>query len=133
MVFAGILDVFQSAQGHIGVDEVGIALHEPIPFVVPGHGDGPGAKPVNGREHLIGITLQDSSESIVSLLDLANDDGLELATRVLEVEIGLERLVVRHFGAMVGVPCADNFLRQSASRPGARPPDEQHTGRPCLR
>jgi hypothetical protein len=89
VVFARIFDILQSAQGHVGVDKMGVALHKPVPLVVSWHGDRPGAKPLHGRKHLIRIALQDASEGVVSLLYLANDDGLQLATGILEVEVSL--------------------------------------------
>jgi hypothetical protein len=89
VVFAWVLNVFESAQGHVGVDKVWIALYEPGPLVVPRHSDGASAKLFDRRVHLVCVALQDGCEGVVGLLYLANDNGLELAPRVLEVEISL--------------------------------------------
>ena len=89
VVLAGVLDVFQSAQRHIWVNEVRVASYKPAPFEIARHGNRAIAQPLNSAVLLIGIALQDSSKSIVGFLDFANDDRLKFAARVFKVEVGL--------------------------------------------
>ena len=93
MVLAGVLDVFQSAQWHIWVDEVRVASHKPAPFEIARHGNRAIAQPLYRVVLLIGIALQDGSKSVVGFLDFANDDRLEFAAGVFKVEVSLYTLV----------------------------------------
>lgn len=93
VVLAGVLDVFQSAQWHIWVDEVRVASHKPAPFEIARHGNRAIAQPLYRVVLLIGIALQDGSKSVVGFLDFANDDRLEFAAGVFKVEVSLYTLV----------------------------------------
>lgn len=89
MVFPWVFNVFQSAQRHVRVDEVWIALDKSDPLVVPGHGNRTGTKLLDSRVYFVRIAFQDASERIIGFLDFANDNRLQFAPRVLEIEIGL--------------------------------------------
>jgi len=93
MMLARVLDILESAQRHVGVDKVRVALHELGPLMIARHGNGPAAKLLDSGVHLIGVALQDARKRVVRLLDLAHDNRLELASRVLKVEIRLLVLV----------------------------------------
>jgi len=46
---------------------------------------------------VVTLTPEDACKSVVRLLDLANDDRLELATRCFEVEVCLNAELARKF------------------------------------
>ena len=79
MVFAGILDILQSAQWHVGVDKVRVASNEFAPFEVARHGNWAVTQFLYRVVLLVGIALEDAGERIVGFLDFANDNRLELA------------------------------------------------------
>lgn len=93
VVLARVLDIFQSAQRHVWVDEVRVASHKPAPFEIARHGNRAIAQPLYRVVLLIGIALQDGSKSVVGFLDFANDDRLEFAAGVFKVEVSLYTLV----------------------------------------
>ena len=93
-MFAGVFNFLESAQRHVGVDKVRITLDKLGPLVVAWHGNGPTAQFLDRRVHVVCIALQDVRKRVVRFLDLANDDRLELAPRVLEVEVRLNMLVL---------------------------------------
>jgi hypothetical protein len=74
VMFAWVLNVFESAQRHVGVDKVWITLHKPGPLVVSGHGNWAGAELLNGGVHLVCVALQDAREGVVRLLHLTHDN-----------------------------------------------------------
>lgn len=87
-----IFDLFQPAQGQIGVNEMSVTADKTPPLLVSRHSNWSAAKLFDCRVHLICVALQDAGKSIVSFLDLANDDRLKLAPGVLQIEVGLEKL-----------------------------------------
>lgn len=93
MIFAGILDVLEFAQWQVGVYKVRIASHELAPFEVTGHGNWAIPQSFNRVVLLISFALENAGKSIVGLLDFANNNRLELATRVFNVKVGLSRSV----------------------------------------
>lgn len=82
MIFAGVLDVVEFAQGHVGVDKVRVAPHKLVPLEVAGHGNWAVTQSLDRAVLLVGVALQDAGEGIVGLLDFANDNRLEFAARV---------------------------------------------------
>jgi hypothetical protein len=89
VVFSGVLDIFQSAQRHVWVDEVRVASHKLAPLKIARHGNRTTAQFLNRVVLLVGIALQDTSKSIVGFLNFADDNRLEFAARVLKVEVSL--------------------------------------------
>lgn len=78
-MLAGVVNVLDSTQRQSGVDKVRICFDKLVPFEVFGHGDRAGAQVLHGVVSIVAFTFEDSSERIVRFLNLANDDGLELA------------------------------------------------------
>jgi hypothetical protein len=68
---------------------VGIAPNEPSPLLISRHSNWTTAELLDRCVHLVSITLEDTGKSIVGFLDLANNDGLELTPRILEIKVGL--------------------------------------------
>jgi len=63
--------------------------NELIPLVIFRHGDGTSAEGLHGLIGVVTLASEDASNGIERLLDLADYDRFELATRALEVEVGL--------------------------------------------
>ena len=126
-----VLDFFQSAQGQVRVDEVSIAPNKTVPLLISRHSDRTATKLLDCGIHLVCVALEDASESIVGFLDLANNDRLKLASRVLEIEVGLCGLVQFMYMATVDLLGASSFPRQFDARPGAQLLGAQHRGLPC--
>lgn len=93
VMLARVLNVLQSAQWYVGVDKVGVAPDETSPLLVSGHSNWATAELLDSCVHLVSITLHDTGKSVVSFLNLADNDGLEFTPRVLEVEVRLRILV----------------------------------------
>jgi hypothetical protein len=89
MVLARIADLLDAAERQTGVDEVRVTRDELVPLLIFRQGDGTGAEGLDGVVSIVTLALEDSSQRIVRLLDLANYNGLELATRALKVEVCL--------------------------------------------
>lgn len=85
MVFTRVLYLLQVSHWEVGVNEMGVTVHEMVPFNIPGHSDRAISELLDSRVNLVGVTFQDCCQSIVCFLDLANDDRLQLPTRVLKV------------------------------------------------
>ena len=71
-----------------------VASHKSAPLKIARHSDWAIAESLNRAVLLIGIALQNAGQGVVGLLDFTNDDRLQFAARVLEVEVGLEMLAV---------------------------------------
>lgn len=93
MVLARVVNLLWSSERHGRVHDSVLVGDEVNPFLVLGHGDGTFAKVANNVEVVLSLALQDTSIGVVSLLDLANHNGLEFAARAFEVEICLRQLV----------------------------------------
>lgn len=93
MVLTRVVDLLWSSERHGRVHDSVLVGDEVNPFLVLGHGNGTFAKVANNVEVVLSLALQDTSIGVVSLLDLANHDGLEFAARAFEVEICLRQLV----------------------------------------
>jgi hypothetical protein len=70
-------------------------LNKGRPLVILKHGDRAEAELVDSTICSIRLPLENPGVCIVRLLDLANDDGLQFPTRVLEVEICLSASELR--------------------------------------
>lgn len=73
-MLARVLDFLEPTQWHLWVDKVRVALDEPGPFVVPGHGNWASAQLLDCVVYFVRIALQDVGECIVGFLDLADYD-----------------------------------------------------------
>lgn len=76
MGFARILDIRDLAHGQIGVDKVRIGHDESSPLKVLWHSDWTGAQTLDEFIVMVCLALENTSKGIVSLLNLADDDGL---------------------------------------------------------
>ena len=94
MVFAGIGNVFDATQRHVRRDEMRVVGNESRPLLILGHGDGTAAEAFDSFVCIVAFALENARESVVRLLNLADDDRLQLATGSLEVEVGLVMLVI---------------------------------------
>ena len=93
-MFTRVANVLESTQRQVRVDKMRIAPHESAPFLVSGHSNWASAELLDSGIHLVCFTLQDARECVVCFLDLADNDRLQFAPGVLEVEIGLFTSVV---------------------------------------
>ena len=96
VVSARVGNVLDATKRHIGRNEMRVVGNERRPLLVFGHGDGAAAQTLNCLVSIITLALEDASKCVVSLLDLANNNRLELATGGFEVEVGLITLVNVH-------------------------------------
>ena len=71
-----------------------VASYKSAPLEIARHSDWATAKSLDRVVLLIGIALQNAGKGVVGLLDFTDDDRLQFATRVLEVEVGLGMLAV---------------------------------------
>lgn len=76
MGFARILDIRDLAYGQVGIHKVRIGHDESSPFKVLWHSDRTGAQTLDDFIVMVCLALEDTSKGVVSLLDLADDDGL---------------------------------------------------------
>jgi hypothetical protein len=133
VVSAGVIDVFQSAHRNIGVDEMGVMKDESVPLEVSGHPNGSTAEPVNRGIDLIGVSFQDARKCVVRFLNLANNDGLQLSARVLEIEISLGQLAMQLLsGAQAHLHDGGSSPHQSGARLVDQLRGESRTGHLCL-
>lgn len=91
MIVTWVLDVLSFTNWDSWVDKVLIRVNESRPFAIFGHGNRSFAQLVHGCICSIGLTLQDPRQRIVGLLNLADNNCFQLATRCLEIEICLEK------------------------------------------
>jgi hypothetical protein len=89
VVSAGVGDVLDATQRHVGRNEVGVVGDESGPLIILGHGDWTTAQALDSLVSIVTLALEDASKCVVSLLDLADDDGLELAARGFKVQVSL--------------------------------------------
>jgi hypothetical protein len=92
-MFARVPNVLEPTQRQVRVDKVRIAPYKSAPFLVSGHSNWTSTEPLDSGVHLVGFALQDACECVVCFLDLTDDDRLQFAPGVLEVEIGLHMSV----------------------------------------
>ncbi len=95
MLLAGIMDLLGRAERNGRINNLVFVGDEVNPFLVLGHGNGAVAEFADKAQSIVSFALQDTSVGVVCLLDFANDNGFELAAGALEVEIGLQGLLVR--------------------------------------
>lgn len=79
MFLAGVVNLIRGPQGDIRINKLVIVGYEMHPLLVLGHGDWATTKLVDGIVRVVGLTLEDTSVRIVSLLDFPNNNGLELS------------------------------------------------------
>lgn len=80
MFLAGVMNLIRGPQRNVGINELVIVGYEMHPLLVLGHGDWATTKLVDGIVRVLGLTLEDTSVRIVSLLNFSNNNGLELST-----------------------------------------------------
>jgi hypothetical protein len=93
VVSARVGDVLNTTKRHVRRNEVRVGADKRRPFLVLGHGDWATAKGLNCLVRIVAFALEDSSKSVVSFLDLADNNRLELTARGFEIEVGLVKLV----------------------------------------
>lgn len=91
VILTGIMNLLWGTDGDGGINNLIVVGHKVNPLLILGHGYGAIAELLDDVVGVVCLALEDSGVSIVGLLDLANHNGLELAARGLEVEIGLRR------------------------------------------
>ena len=96
VISARVGDILNAAQRHVGCDEVRVAADESGPLLILGHGNGTAAQTLDSLVGIVAFTLEDTSKSVVSLLNFANNDRLELAAGGFEVEVSLVTSVGVH-------------------------------------
>jgi hypothetical protein len=98
VISARVGDVLNATQRHVWRNEVRVSADKRRPLLVLGHGNRAAAKCLNCLVSVVALALEDSSKSVVSFLDFADNNWLELTTRGFKVEVGLVTLViVPHF------------------------------------
>jgi len=89
VLLAWITNVVDSTQRQSRVDKVRITLDEAGPLVVLGYGNRTASELLDSIIGVVTLTSENTCKSVVRLLNLADDDRLELATRGFEVEVCL--------------------------------------------
>lgn len=90
-MFTRVLNVLDASQGCSRIDKVRVMLNELGPLSILRHGNWSRTEPLNRVVGLISVALQDTGQRAVSLLDLANYDGLQFPAGALEIEVGLPK------------------------------------------
>jgi hypothetical protein len=93
VISARVGDVLNATKRHVRRNEVRVGADKRRPLLVLGHGDWATAKGLNCLVRIVALALEDSSKSVVSFLDFADDNRLELTAGGLQVEISLVKLV----------------------------------------
>lgn len=112
MVPPRIIDVLRGAHRQRGVDELVVAAHKVRPLAVLGHADGARTQLVDGAVRGVGLALEDRGVGVVCLLDLAYDDGLQLAARRLKVQVCLEKVSLTTRTLRISLFCDKTHLVQ---------------------
>lgn len=94
MVSAGVVNVFDATQGNVRRDKVRVTVDECRPLLVLRHGNRATAEAFDSLVGIVTLALEDPGQSVVSLLNLTNNDGLELTAGGFEVEVGLTLSVI---------------------------------------
>lgn len=74
VVLAGVFYILEMTQRKLGINKMRVVSNEAVPLQVSWNRDGSSPQLLHSIVSFIGIPLQDASQSIVSLLDLPNDD-----------------------------------------------------------
>lgn len=77
------------SHGHVRIHKLFVFSNEGVPFGILGHGNWTNSKLFDSTISNIRLSLENASISVVGLLYFANDDGLKLPSRTLEVQVGL--------------------------------------------
>jgi hypothetical protein len=93
VVLARVGDVLDATQWHVRRNKVRVVADESRPLLVLGHGDWTTAEALYSLVGIVAFTLENARKSVVGLLNLTDDDGLELTTGSLKVEVGLAKSV----------------------------------------
>lgn len=91
MVAARVINVLEPSDGKRRVNKVWVRFDERVPFEVFLNRDGTSAKQFDSIVCIVTFASEDTCNGVESLLNLSNNDGFELASRVLEVEVCLLR------------------------------------------
>ena len=97
MVFARVADVLHVPNRDPWVHKVVTLCNEMVPFMVLGHRHWARPKLIYSIIRRVCFPFEDAGVGIVSFLDLANDNGLELAAGVLKVQVCLEPFLVQYW------------------------------------
>lgn len=89
MLLTWVVDLLGGPERNCRVDELVVVRHKMNPFLIPGHSDRAITKLFQHVISMISLALQDSSVGVVCFLDFAHNNGFELTTRALEVQVGL--------------------------------------------
>lgn len=90
MIFARVGDILHVSERNSWIDYVVGLGDERIPLMILGHRNRPHTELFDGVVSLVGFPFENAGIRIVGFLDLANNNGLEFAPRVLQIEVCLE-------------------------------------------
>jgi hypothetical protein len=92
VIASRVADVLCLSDWYIWIHKLVVFLDEEGPFVVLWHGDGSDAELFYRFISGIGLPLQDSGVRVVCFLDLADNDGLQLSSGGLQIQVRLRRV-----------------------------------------
>ena len=92
MIPTRVCDILHIAKRNARIDQFIRVRDERVPLVIVRHGDRPCAEFLDGVVCLVCLTLEYAGICVICFLNLAYNDGFELATRMFQIQEGLENV-----------------------------------------